>query len=300
MPNAADKKLQVGQALLRLQATLGASFERSGRGLHTGRRASVRVSPAPPGHGIVFRRHFGDGRYGDIPALWRFQVPQPACTTIGRDRVLVRTVEHLMASLLALRIDNALAEIDAEELPIFDGSAVPWCEAIAEVGRVEQDTPVRTLRVVREVAVAEGHRRIAIGPGSGLTVSAHIALKHLGCFDWSGPVGPENFPGEIAPSRSFGRFFRVMAGRAYGFAAGKPLLQGCGTHSAALLLGHRVIGGLRHPDELVRHRVLDVIGDLALIGHPVEGHVSATHTCHALNHVLVSALMRDPGAWELV
>lgn len=110
----------------RHQATLGAAFEKSGRGLHTGRRATVRVSPAPPDHGIVFRRRFGDGRSVDIPALWHHQETQPACTALRSEGVLVRTVEHLMASLHALRIDNAVAEIDAEELPIFDGSAIPW------------------------------------------------------------------------------------------------------------------------------------------------------------------------------
>lgn len=284
----------------RLQATLGAPFERDGRGLHTGRRARVRVSPAPPGHGIVFRRHLRDGRSVDIPALWRFVVPQPACTALAREGMLVRTVEHLLASLHALRIDNALAEIDAEELPIFDGSAIPWCEGIAGAGRVDQVEPVRVLRVLRDVTVTDRHRRLSIGPGTGLTISAHIALRHLGAFDWDGPVGPETFARDIAPSRSFGRFLRVMAGRAYGFVARKPLLQGCGPHSAALLVGGRVIGGLRMPDELVRHRVLDVTGDLALAGHPIEGRVTAAHACHALNQALVTALMSDASAWELV
>ncbi len=284
----------------RPQATLAAPFERAGRGLHTGRRARVRVSPAPPGHGIVFRRHLRDGRSVDIPALWRFVVPQPACTALAREGTLVRTVEHLLASLHALRIDNALAEIDTEELPIFDGSAVPWCQGIAEAGRANQGKPVRVLRVLREVTVTDRHRRLTIGPGTGLTISAHIALKHLGAFDWAGPVEPEIFSRDIAPSRSFGRLLRVMAGRAYGFVARKPLLQGCGPHSAALLIGGRVIGGLRMPDELVRHRVLDVTGDLALAGYPIEGHVTAAHACHALNHTLVTALMDDASAWKLV
>lgn len=284
----------------RVEATLGAPFERSGYGLHTGRRSTVRVSPASAGHGIVFRRHLPGGRCVDIPALWRFQVPQPACSALGREGVLVRTVEHLMASLRALGIDNALVEIDGEELPIFDGSALPWCEGIAAAGRIAQDRPVRVLVVRREVTVTDRHRRLSIGPGRGLTMSAHIELKHLGPFDWRGPVGPENFATDIAPSRSFGRFLRVMAGRCYGFVARKPLLQGCGPHSAALLIRSHVIGGLRMPDELVRHRVLDVTGDLALIGHPIEAHVTANHACHALNHTLVAALMEDRSAWELV
>ena len=291
---------QTDEAPARPQATLAAAFALSGRGLHTGRAATVRVSPAPAGHGIVFRRRYGPSRIEEVPALWQFQRPQPACTALGREDVLVRTVEHLMAALYAAWIDNALIEIDSEELPIFDGSAMPWCEGIAVAGRASQEAPVRILRVLRRVEVADRHRRLTIGPGRGFAVSAHIALKHCGTYDWSGPVGPETFAREIAPSRSFGRLVRVMAGRAYGYLARKPLLQGCGPHSAALLIGRKVIGGLRMSDELVRHRVLDVTGDLALIGHPVEAQVEARHTCHALNHVLVAALMREPGAWELV
>ena len=241
-----------------------------------------------------------DGRSVDIPALWRHQVTQPACTALRVEGVLVRTVEHLLASLYALRIDNALVETDAEELPIFDGSAVPWCEGIAAAGRVEQDERTRTLRVLRPITVSDRHRRLSIGPGTGLTVCAHIELCHLGAFDWQGAILPETFSTEIAPSRSFGRFLRVMAGRAYGLIARKPLLQGCGPRSAALLFRDRVIGGLRMEDELVRHRVLDIVGDLSLLGHPVEGLVIASHTCHDLNHALVAALMRDRAAWELV
>ena len=284
----------------RLQATLGAPFERSGRGLHTGAHATVRVTPAPVGHGIVFRRRLRGGRQTDVPALWRYRESQPLCTAIRREGVMVRTIEHLMASLSALEIDNALAEIDAEELPIFDGSAVPWCEAIRAAGRTEQDAACRLIRVTRPVAVEDGRRRLRIGPGPGLHVTGHIALAHFGPLDWSGAITPERFRDEIAPARSFGRYVRAMAGRAYGFAARKPFLQGVSPRSAALLVRGRVIGGMRVPGEPVRHRILDLLGDLALAGHPVEGRIDARHTGHELNHALVAALMRDEAAWDLV
>lgn len=301
MPNVSNLSAPASFAATgRCQATLGAAFERSGRGLHTGRSARVRVSPAPAGHGIVFRRHFRDGRSVDIPALWHHQETAPACTALRAEGVLVRTVEHLLAALYALRIDNALIDTDAEEMPIFDGSALPWCEGIAGAARVEQAEPSRVLRVLRPVSIVNGHRRLSIGPGRGLTVCAHIELCRFGTFDWQGAITPQSFQQEIAPSRSFGRFVRVMAGRAYGFLTRKPLLQGCGPRSAALLFRDRVIGGLRMEDELVRHRVLDIVGDLALIGYPVDGLVIASHTCHDLNHALVAALMRDRTAWELV
>lgn len=211
----------------------------------------------------------------------------------------MRTVEHLLAALSALQIDNALVEIDAEEVPIFDGSALPWCEAIREAGRVEVDGVRRVLRVLRPITAQQEGRYIRIEPGAGLQISGHVALAYFGPLTWSGHVTPESFQTEIAPSRSFGRYRRALLGRAYGFLARKPLLQGCGPHSAALLFRGRAIGGIRFADEPVRHRVLDVIGDLALAGHPVEGRVTAVRTGHELNHALVAELMADPTAWEL-
>jgi UDP-3-O-[3-hydroxymyristoyl] N-acetylglucosamine deacetylase len=283
----------------RPQATLAAPFERSGLGLHSGRHATVRVRPAPVDHGIVFRRRLRDGRAVDVPALWQFREPQPLSSAIRRDGAQVRTLEHLMAALSALRIDNVLAEIDAEELPIFDGSALPWCEAIRAAGRVEQARPCRTIRIHRPVAVEHGERRIEIAPGTGLHVTGHIALAHFGALDWSGAITPESFEREIAPARSFGRYVRAMAGRAYGYVMRKDFLQGVSTRSAALLVRGRVLGGMRVPGEPVRHRILDLIGDLALAGHPVEGRITACHTGHELNHALVAALMRDRDAWDL-
>ncbi|WP_267361582.1 MULTISPECIES: UDP-3-O-acyl-N-acetylglucosamine deacetylase [unclassified Methylobacterium] len=283
----------------RREATVAAAFERSGRGLHTGRRVAVRVNPAPAGHGIVFRRCLKGGRVVDIPGLWLYREVQPLCTALRRDDVLVRTVEHLMAALSALRVDNVLVETSAEELPAFDGSAMPWCAAITEAGRTELDTLCRVIRLKRSVMVSDGRRRLTIEPSTGLHISGHIALAHFGPLDWSGEITPETFAREIAPSRSFGRFVQALAGRAYGFAARKPFLQGCGPCSAALLVRGHAIGGLRVPDEPVRHRILDVIGDLALVGHPVEGRLTATHPGHELNHAFVAALMRDRAAWEL-
>ncbi|KAA0125634.1 UDP-3-O-acyl N-acetylglycosamine deacetylase [Methylobacterium sp. P1-11] len=284
----------------RRQATLACAFERSGRSLHSGRHATIRVSPAPAGHGIVFRRRLKDGRAVNVPAHWQYRDSQPLSSAVRRDGVLVRTIEHLMASLSALRIDNVLAEIDADELPIFDGSATPWCEAIRAAGRSEQALPCRVIRLRRTVAVESGRRRLQIEPGPGLHITGHIALAHFGSIDWSGAITPEGFEREIAPARSFGRYMRAMAGRAYGYVMGNDFLQGVSPRSAALLVRGHVLGGMRGPGEPVRHRVLDLVGDLALAGHPIEGRVSAFHTGHELNHALVAALMRDGSAWELV
>ncbi|MGH1572153.1 UDP-3-O-acyl-N-acetylglucosamine deacetylase [Methylobacterium sp. P31] len=283
----------------RRQATLSAAFERSGRSLHSGRHATVRVCPAPAGHGIVFRRRLPGGRTVDVPALWQYRESQPLSSAIRREGVLVRTIEHLMASLSALQIDNILVEIDSDELPIFDGSATPWCEAIRAAGRIEQEQRCRVIRILRPVAVESGRRHLRIEPGAGLHVTGHIALAHFGPIDWSGAITPDSFEREIAPARSFGRYARAMAGRAYGYVTRKDFLQGVSPRSAALLVRGRVLGGMRVPGEPVCHRILDLIGDLALTGHPVEGRVTAFHTGHELNHALVAALMRDTSAWEL-
>ena len=283
------------------QTTLSVAFSRSGRGLHTGRRANVTVRPAPAGHGIVFRRALPGGARVDVPASWRFRVEQPLCTALrSAEGPLIRTVEHLLAALGAEAIDNALVEIDAEELPIFDGSAVPWCTAIRVAGRADLAAPRRVIRVLAPVEVVDGRRSLRIEPGQGLHVSAHIALAHFGPLDWSGPITPDAFLSEIAPARSFGRYWRAMLGRAYGFAARKPFLQGCGVRSAAMIVRGRIIGGARMPGEPVRHRVLDLVGDLTLAGHPIHGRLTAAHTGHALNHALVAKLMADKAAWELV
>lgn len=283
------------------QATLAAAFERAGPGLHTGRRAHVRVSPAAPGAGILFRRRLKGGQIAEVPALWRHRESQPLCTALrSRDGVLVRTVEHLMAALSAHRIDNALVEIDAEELPIFDGSALPWCAGIRGAGRVEQDAPSRWLRVLRPVAVRMGERSLSVEPCDHLRVSAHLALARFPAMDWTGPVDAATFDRDLAPSRSFGRLKWAVPLKLYSFLTGKPVLRGANLRTTAGIVGSRVVGGMHVPDEPVRHRALDLVGDLALIGYPLLGHVRAAHTGHELNHALVSKLMAEPDAWELV
>lgn len=283
-----------------LQTTLGSAFEQSGHGLHTGRAVTVRVCPATAEHGIVFRRTLPDGRMVDVPADWRFRVRQPLCTALRSDGdICVRTVEHLMAALSAMQIDNALVCLDAEELPIFDGSAVPWCEGIRAAGWCVLDAPRQFIDVLRSVEVRTGHRSLRIEPYPKLHISAYLALRHFGPMTWDGTIDPVMFCADVAPARSFGRFSRAMLGRIYGVATQKPFLQGVGPTSAALLIRDRVIGGMRLPGEPVRHRVLDLIGDLSLAGHPLRGRIIARHTGHELNHALVAALMSQPDTWRL-
>lgn len=284
-----------------LQATLASTFIRTGRGLHTGRRATVRVIPAEAGTGIVFCRRMPDGTSARVRALWQYQVPQPLCTALQTpEGPLVRTVEHLLAALSAFAIDNARVEIDAEELPIFDGSALPWCAAIREAGRVALAAPRSRIRVRRLVEVRDGSRSLSIAPADALSVEAQLALAHLGEMRWTGTISPETFEGALAPARSFGRLKWALPLKLYAFTTGRPILRGADFSSTAAIVGRRVVGGMRGPAEPVRHRVLDLIGDLSLAGGPILGHVRAAHTGHTLNHALVAKLMRDPSAWDLV
>ncbi len=283
------------------QATLAASFTLRGFGLHTGGRVAVTVAPAPDRHGIVFRRTLRDGRTVDVPASWRLRETQPLCTALrSPDGPLIRTVEHLLAALSAYRIDNALVSLDAEELPIFDGSALPWCEALNTSGRAEGGAARQAIRVLRRVEVRDGHRSLSVEPADALHISGSLALAHFPAMHWSGTVTPESFTAELAPSRSFGRLKWAVPAKIYGHVMRKPLLRGATLASTAGIVGGRVIGGMTVPDEPVRHRMLDLVGDLALAGHPVFGRIEAAHTGHELNHALVAALMNDAAAWELV
>lgn len=284
----------------RLQSTLGRPFTVTGRGLHTNGRVRVTVSPAPPGCGVVFMRTDRDTQ---APADWRRRVSQPLCTALRcEDGVsLVRTVEHLLSALSALEVDNARVELDAEELPIFDGSASAWCEAVAAAGRVEQpDAPRTYLRVLAPVEVVDGGRRLAVSPAERLEVDGALRLSHFPPMRWAGAVTPQSYVRELAPARSFGRVKWALPAKLWSHVTGRPLLRGATPRTVAAVVGGRVIGGMRFPDEFVRHRLLDLVGDLALLGAPVLGRLAGRDIGHELNHALAAKLMATPAAWECV
>lgn len=276
-------------------------FQAGGIGLHTGDRANVKVCPAEAGSGIVFQRRLSDGRVVSIPAQRHARISQPLCTALqASDGTMVRTVEHLLAALSALQIDNARIEIDCEEVPILDGSAAPWCEAILRAGRVEFPAPRAMIRVLRTVEVRDGRRHLRIEPCNHLSISASVELAKFGEMHWTGAISHENFLHELAPSRSFGRLVWALPVKLYARSRGLPILRGANFSTTAAIFGRHVVGGMRVPDEPVRHRVLDLVGDLSLAGHPILGHVKALHTGHELNHALVAELMCDASSWEMV
>lgn len=282
------------------EVTLARAFEGEGIGLHTGRVSRVRVSPAPEGHGRVFRRLI-KGVGHDVPAIWTNRRSRPLCTALqAGEGPLVRTVEHILAALSAHAIDNALIEIEGEELPIFDGSAEPWCARIREAGRVEQARDRRYLKIVRRVRHHVGVRKQTAEPAPVLEMRSAITLSDFGQMTWQGRIDAETFDRELAASRSFGRMKWALLGRLVSVFRREPVLRGASAANVAALVRKGAVGGLRFPDEPVRHRALDVVGDLALAGLPIVGRIVAIRPGHEANYALLERLMTTPEAWEIV
>ncbi|WP_177205228.1 UDP-3-O-acyl N-acetylglycosamine deacetylase [Burkholderia sp. WP9] len=291
------------------EGTLAKPLALSGRGLHTGRRVNVRILPVAPSgerHGVVFRR-VRDGReLGVLPADPALRHGQPLCTMLRTtDGIGVRTVEHLLASLVACEIDHAIVELDAEEVPILDGSAQPWIDAIMACGRTALPRPKRFLRVLKPVNVVDGtgaaRREMRAEPAEHYEMSVHNDdLTGFGDMHWSGRITPRTFVDEIASSRSYGQVKWAVPAIVAGYLTRMPILRGARLSCTAAIVGKRVVGGLRQPDEFVRHRVLDLVGDLSLAGGPLLGRVSATRPSHEMNYRLLAELLNTPGACEWV
>jgi UDP-3-O-[3-hydroxymyristoyl] N-acetylglucosamine deacetylase len=285
------------------RGTLAAPVRRAGRGLHTGRRCQVVLHPAAAGHGVVFQRRLKGGNTATLPARLDLRLGQPLCTALRTEEgIVIRTTEHLLAALRACGIDDALVELDAEELPILDGSAQPWIAALLAAGRRELPVPQRFIQVIEPVEWADGPHRLRVEPTSmpGLELDVTMTMKDVGEWHWQGTLTPELFRREIAAARSFGRVKLAIPAMLYGLARGLPILRGAGPWCAATIVGRRVIGGTRMPDEFVRHKIVDMLGDFALLGAPLLGRVTALRPTHDGNYGLMTALMRKKTAWHLV
>ncbi len=275
------------------EQTIAAPLEFSGVGLHSGAPVTMWLLPAAAGSGIVFRRTDLDNF--EIPATGRNVAKVSYATSLMRQGVLISTTEHLLSAFIGMGVDNVIVEIDNLELPILDGSALPYVEAFARVGIREQRRRRETLRILQPVEVREGEKFIAVYPGGGYRISYTI--------DFPAPIGHERtcvdlaaemYGTEIAPARTFGYKADERKLREMG------LIRGASPEST-IILGEKgpVNGPLRFPDEYVRHKVLDLIGDLALAGRRLEGHVVAMRAGHAMHTALVARLLKDRSAWEL-
>jgi UDP-3-O-[3-hydroxymyristoyl] N-acetylglucosamine deacetylase len=253
----------------------------------------MRLVPAPAGSGIVFRRTDLDGF--EIPATGRNVAKVSYATSLMRGSVLISTTEHLLSSLIGFGVDNVIVEVDNLELPILDGSALPYVEAFQSVGLKQQRRRREYLRILKEVEVREGGKFIGVYPGTGYGIDYSI--------DFPQPIGSARFQGDlesgdyarlIAPARTFG--FREDEAKLRDMG----LIRGASEECVIVLTAQGVQNGpLRFADEFVRHKVLDLIGDLALAGRRIQGRVIAERAGHAMHTALVQRLMRDRSAWEL-
>lgn len=276
-----------------LEQTIAAPLEFAGVGLHSGAPVTMRLLPAPAGSGIVFRRTDLDNF--EIPATGRNVAKVSYATSLMRQGVLISTTEHLLSALIGMGVDNVIVEIDNLELPILDGSAFPYVEAFRDAGIRTQRRRRESIRILSAVEVREGDKFIGLYPGSGYRIDYKIDFPApIGCQQTSIDLAAETYGTFIAPARTFGYKADEKKLRDMG------LIRGANTDNAIVLGPHGPENGpLRFSDEYVRHKVLDLIGDLALAGRRIEGHVVAERAGHAMHTALVTRLMKDRSTWEL-
>jgi UDP-3-O-[3-hydroxymyristoyl] N-acetylglucosamine deacetylase len=280
---------------LRFETTVQRPVEAAGVGLHSGVPVRIRILPAPVSTGIVFVRT--DLENFRIPASWRHVARVSYATSLMRQGVLISTTEHLLSVFYSMGIDNVFVEIDNLEVPILDGSGRPFVELIREAGIRQYRRKRRYLRVRRPISVEDKGKRISILPADSFRLTCDT--------DYPSPVGhqslemevtPENFAAELAFARTFGWEADLDQMRNMGLIRGASLENAvCFTRE-----GVRNPEGLRAPDECCRHKALDLIGDLALVGRPLLGHVIAERAGHAMHAALVARIMSDPGLYEIL
>ena len=278
------------------QRTLRRHVSCTGIGLHSGNKVTLSLKPAPADYGIRFHR---TDLGVEIPAtITHLRGMQQYQTGLAREAVSVETVEHLLAALSALRIDNAIVELNHPEVPIMDGSAAPWVHLIVnEAGVKKLSAPRRYLKVLRPISLAQGDKRISLYPADHLKVTYSISFDHplLRHQSRTMKITEESFVEDIAPARTFGFLKEVEMLRQRGLALG-------GSLDNAIVLGETGVlnNTLRFEDEFVRHKILDAIGDLSLVGHPVIGHLVAHRGGHALHTAFAAKILEERDAWKLV
>lgn len=278
---------------MELQHSIRKAVQCEGTGLHTGVTVTMTLRPAPPDHGIVF---VAGPERAAVPVRPESLVNGHYATTIGAGGVQIQTVEHLLAAVSGLGIDNLLVELEGPEIPAMDGSAAPFVALLYAAGRESQVAMRRpSLRIQEPIRVGDEHRWIQVAPAPAFRVSYTLDHEHpaVGVQVASFEPTERVFVGELAPARTYG-FLRDIEGlRQQGLALGGSLTN-------AVVVGQeRILNGtLRFPDEFVRHKILDVVGDLALLGRRVVGHVVARNAGHALNHLLVREIVKRARRWE--
>ncbi|HSZ53325.1 MAG TPA: UDP-3-O-acyl-N-acetylglucosamine deacetylase [Caulobacteraceae bacterium] len=282
-----------------LQHTLASAVQFQGVGIHTGRQVCGRIEPARPDTGVSFVRTDVAERDPEIPAR-ADRVSETRLGTVisNADGVSVSTVEHLMATLSGLAIDNAVVFIDGPEVPIMDGSCAPFVDLLDRAGRRLQARPRRYLEILEPIVVEDGDKRVALTPADRFEVAFEILFddRAIGRQSLDLAVDEAVFREELAEARTFGFLHEVEALRAAGLARGGSM------DNVVVIDRGEVLNpdGLRQPDEFVRHKMLDAIGDMALLGAPLLARYEGRYAGHAMNNALARALLARPAAWREV
>ncbi len=281
------------------QRTLNNVIRATGIGVHTGKKVLLTLKPAPINTGIIFRR-VDLNPVVEIPALPEYIGDTRFSTTLSHQGATVSTVEHLMAAMAGLGIDNAYVEINDVELPIMDGSAAPFVFLIQSAGIIEQNAPKQFIRIKEKVVVHEGDKFASVEPYHGFRVTFDIAFDHpvfresaqSVCIDFS----EISFVKEVSRARTFGFLSDAERMRAANLALGASM------DNTVVIDEYRVLNddGLRYDDEFARHKILDAIGDLYLLGKNLLGSFHGVKSGHGMNNQLLKALMANPDAWEIV
>ncbi|PWT85030.1 MAG: UDP-3-O-[3-hydroxymyristoyl] N-acetylglucosamine deacetylase [Blastocatellia bacterium] len=279
-----------------IQRTLRRQISCVGIGLHSGNKVTLSLRPAPADFGIRFQRT--DIGHHEVPATVRHLAGIQLATGLAREEASVETVEHLLAALVSLGIDNVIVELNSPEVPIMDGSASPFVYLIHEAGVKVLAVPRKYLKIVRPIAISRGDKRIALFPSDHFKVTYSVSYDHplLRHQSRTIRITEESFVEHIAPARTFTFLKDVEMMRQNGLALG-------GSLENAIVLGETGVlnnDALRFEDEFVRHKILDAIGDLALVGYPVIGHLVAHRAGHALHTEFAQKILDEANAWRLV
>ena len=281
------------------QHTLAGPAIIAGVGVHTGQHVRVCIRPAPADSGFTFVRTDVKDRNNAIPATGEAVCQTRLGTVIGNDAgVTVSTIEHLMAAFCGLGVDNAVVELDGPEMPIMDGSALPFVQVLDQVGLRRQDAVRRYIEILEPVSIVEGDKSASLAPADRFEMAFEIVFdtSAIGRQAVDVHMTEDAFRRELAECRTFGFQHEVDALRAAGLARGGSL------ENVVVIEGDSVVNpeGLRRPDEFVRHKLLDAVGDIYLLGAPVIGRYESVKGGHALNNALVRAVLARPEAWRYV
>jgi len=279
------------------QSTIRKTVHRSGIGLHSGKQINLTLSPAGANTGIRFvRKDLGTDM--PVPAFMNRVTDTTMATTISEGPASIATTEHLLAAVNGLSIDNLIIEVDGPEVPIMDGSSAQFVDLLLEAGIRQQRSYRRLVKITREISFRDGDRHISIFPYDGFKVTAEINFNHdiIKRQVYSVVVSPQNFITEIAKARTFGFLEDVKKLQKNGLALGASLENAVGMDQKTILNKE----GLRYENEFVRHKIVDIIGDMTLLGCPVLGHIVAYKSGHSQHLGLMEKIAATPEAWQFV